>query len=69
MLRNFVEAGVALLLNQVCAVSDGLLNQLHYVGFGLVEVARRIVLVLAEVGAEGGAGNRAQQVVVYRGNV
>jgi len=52
MFRNFVEAGVALLLDQVGAVGDDLLNQLHYLGFGPVGVARRIVLVLAEVWAE-----------------
>jgi len=60
MFRNFVQAGVALLLNQVGAVGDGLLNQLHYVALGFVHVAGRVVLVLAEVGVEGGAGNRAQ---------
>jgi hypothetical protein len=39
---------VALLLNEVSAVGDGLLNQFHDVGFGVVNVARGVVLVLAE---------------------
>src|SRR5215472_7774893 len=48
-LHRFVEPGVAALLDQFGAVGDGLLNQIHHVRLRLVGIARRIVLVLAEV--------------------
>jgi hypothetical protein len=38
-----------LLLNQVGSVRDCLLNQIHHVGFRLVNVSRRVYHVLAEV--------------------
>jgi hypothetical protein len=47
--RNFVQPRVALLLNHVRSVRHRLLNQLHHIGFRLVSVSRRVVLVLAEV--------------------
>jgi len=52
--RRFFQSRVALLLNQVRSVRDCLLNQIHHVGFRLVNVSRRVYQVLAEVRADVG---------------
>jgi len=46
--RCFVQSRIALLLNDLRSVRDGLLHELHDFGLGLESVARRIV-ALAEV--------------------
>ena len=51
-LRRFVQTRFTLLLNQVRSVRDCLLNELHHVGFGLVNVSRRVMRVLGEFGPE-----------------
>jgi hypothetical protein len=43
-LRRFVQPRVALLLNHGGSVCDGVLNQLHHVGFRLVRVSRGVVV-------------------------
>ena len=44
-------------------IGDALLKQ-HYVGLRLVKVLRRVVFVLAEVGAAVRSGNAADQIVI-----
>jgi hypothetical protein len=50
--RRSVQADIALLFDHGRPIGDGLLDQLHYFGFRLVKVPRRVMLVLAEVGAK-----------------
>ena len=49
--RCIVQPCVALFLNHLGSICDGLLHKLHYVGLALESVARRIV-ALAEVGPD-----------------
>jgi hypothetical protein len=52
--KNFcciVQPRVALVLNHLRSVRDGLMHELHHVGLGLENVARRIV-ALAELGPD-----------------
>ena len=62
-LRRFVQAGIPMLFDYRRPIGDGLLKQ-HYVGLRLVNVLRRVVFVLAEVGAAVRSGNAADQIVI-----
>src|SRR6266849_5038182 len=62
--HGFVQAGIALLLDQGRPVGDGLLDEFHHIGFRLINVARRVVRVLAEVGTHVRSGNPADQIVI-----
>src|SRR6267378_1943396 len=56
---RFVQTGIALLFDHRRPVGDGQLNEFHDVGFCLVSVPGRIVLILAKVGAKVQSGNPA----------
>src|SRR5712664_2623933 len=62
--RGFVQAGIALLFDHGRPVADGLLDELHHIGFRLVSVTRGVVLVLAKVGTNVRFGNPADQIVI-----
>lgn len=49
---RFVEPRVALLLNDFRTGSDGVFEELDHVSFRSVGVARRVVFIFAEVGAD-----------------
>jgi hypothetical protein len=66
--RCFVQPRVALLLNHLRSVRDGLLHELDDVGLGLELLTRRIV-ALAEVGPEVGSGNPPYQDEIQGGGV
>src|SRR5882762_4648134 len=62
--RGFVQAGIAMLFDHGRAVGDGLMDEFHYIGFSLVNVARRVVFVFAKVGTNVRFGNPADQIVI-----
>jgi len=62
--HGLVQSRIALLLDDGGAARDGILKQLHNVGFGLVNIAGGILKVLSEIGADFGSRNLADQVVV-----
>lgn len=49
---SFIETGLTLLLDDLCAGGDSIFEQLHDVIFGFIRITRRIVLILAEVGTD-----------------
>jgi hypothetical protein len=57
-----------LLLDSLCSVTDGLLDELDYVGLGLESIPGGIVAI-AKVGADVGSGNSAYQEEVQCGSV
>ena len=67
--RSFIEAGIALLLDDFGTFGDGVFEELDDVGFGLVNVAGRIMRVLPEVGADVRAGDSAGNVEIDGGDV
>src|SRR6267142_3005977 len=67
--RGFVQAGIALLFDHGRPVADGLLDELHHIGFRLVSVTRGVVLVLAKVGTNVRFGNPADQIVIDSSDV
>src|SRR5712691_5543547 len=67
--HRFVQASIALLFDHSRPVGDRLLDEFHYVGLGLVSLARRVVLVLAKFGTNVRFGNPVDQIVIDGSNV
>ena len=63
-----IQPRVALLLNNLRSVGNGLFDKLHYSRLGLESVTRRIV-ALAEVGPEVGSGDPADEDEIQCGGV